>query len=60
MVELVRIVVAILDDTLPNYVTLFDLAVDPPRLWKEQRALSGLRNREQSRTGVPPFHGQSL
>ena len=32
------IVAAILDDTLPNHVTLFDLAVDPPALWDEQRA----------------------
>jgi hypothetical protein len=32
------IVAAILDDTLPDHVTLFDLAVDPPRLWAEQRA----------------------
>jgi len=31
------IVAAILDDTLPNHVTLFDLAVDPPALWNEQR-----------------------
>jgi len=23
---------------LPNHVTLFDLAVDPPALWDEQRA----------------------
>jgi hypothetical protein len=32
------IVAAILDDTLPNNIILFDLAVDPPVLWKEQRA----------------------
>jgi len=31
------IVAAILDDALPNPVTLFDLAVDPPALWDEQR-----------------------
>jgi len=31
------IVAAILDDTLLDHVTLFDLAVDPPRLWEEQR-----------------------
>lgn len=30
------IVAAILDDTLPNHITLFDLAVDPPVLWDEQ------------------------
>ena len=28
---------AILDDQLPPTVTLFDLAVDPPRLWSQQR-----------------------
>jgi hypothetical protein len=33
------IVAAILDDALPNHVTLFDLAVDPPALWDEQRAI---------------------
>ena len=32
------IVAAILDDTMPNHVTLFDLAVDPPALWDEQRS----------------------
>ena len=31
------IVAAILDDSLPNHITLFDLAVDPPALWEEQR-----------------------
>ena len=31
------IVAAILDDTLPHHLTLFDLAVDPPVLWEEQR-----------------------
>ncbi len=31
------IVAAILDDAMPNHVTLFDLAVDPPALWDEQR-----------------------
>jgi len=36
------IVAAILDDALPNHVTLFDLAVDPPALWDEQRAQVGL------------------
>ena len=34
-------VAAILDDTLPNHITLFDLAVDPPALWDEQRARLG-------------------
>lgn len=36
------IVAAILDDTLPNHVTLFDLAVDPPALWDEQRTRIGV------------------
>lgn len=31
------IVEAILDDQLPPTLTLFDLAVDPPKLWSEQR-----------------------
>ncbi len=35
------IVAAILDDALPNHATLFDLAVDPPALWDEQRARLG-------------------
>lgn len=30
------IVAAILDDTLPDHIILFDLAVDPPVLWEEQ------------------------
>ncbi len=30
------IVAAILDDDLPNHITLFDLAVDPPALWEMQ------------------------
>jgi len=30
------IVAAILDETLPPDLTLFDLAVDPPALWEEQ------------------------
>lgn len=36
------IVAAILDDTLPNHVTLFDLASGTPLLWDEQRARLGL------------------
>ena len=36
------IVAAILDDALPNHITLFDLAVDPPALWDEQRERVGL------------------
>lgn len=31
-------VAAILDDGVPNHVTLFDLTVDPPALWDDQRA----------------------
>jgi hypothetical protein len=31
------IVAAILDDVLPNDITLFDLAVDPPAFWEGQR-----------------------
>jgi hypothetical protein len=31
------IVAAILDETLPPGMTLFNLAVDPPTLWKERR-----------------------
>jgi hypothetical protein len=31
------IVAAILDDALPDGAILFDLAVDPPALWEEQR-----------------------
>lgn len=35
------IVAAILDDVLPNHVTLFDLAIDPSALWDEQRERLG-------------------
>ena len=31
------IVAAILADNLPDHITLFELAVDPPALWDEQR-----------------------
>ena len=31
------IVEAILMNTIPDHLTLFDLAVDPPSLWDEQR-----------------------
>jgi hypothetical protein len=31
------IVDAILLNELPDHLTLFDLAVDPPALWEEQR-----------------------
>ena len=33
------IVEAILEDELPVHLTMFDLAVDPPVLWEEQRML---------------------
>ena len=43
MVKLVPdIVAAIFDDALPNHVTLFDLVVDLPALWGEQRERVGL------------------
>jgi hypothetical protein len=32
-----NIVAGVLDDALPNHITLFGLAVDPPVLWEEQR-----------------------
>ena len=32
------IVEAILDDSLPDHLTPFDIAVDPPMLWEEQRS----------------------
>ncbi|QGG80586.1 LacI family transcriptional regulator [Litorivicinus lipolyticus] len=31
-----EIVEAILDDNVPDHITLFDLAVDPPNLWQDQ------------------------
>lgn len=33
------IVEAILDDALPDHLTLFDIAVDPPAAWDEQRLI---------------------
>jgi hypothetical protein len=44
------IVAAILDDALPNHITLFDLAVDPPVLWEEQRG--SLRGRTPRPVGT--------
>ncbi len=32
-----EIVEGILDDALPNGVTLFDIGVDPPASWAERR-----------------------
>jgi hypothetical protein len=42
------IVAAILDDALPSHITLFDLAVDPPALWDEQRERVGLLYRKST------------
>ena len=36
------IVAVILDDTLPNHMTLFDLASGTPLVWEEQRVRVGL------------------
>jgi hypothetical protein len=42
------IVGAILDDALPNHITLFDLAVDPPALWEAQRnSIAGMMPRSR-------------
>ena len=35
------LVAAILDDALPDHLTLFDIAVDPPAVWEEQRRRVG-------------------
>lgn len=32
-----EIVQAILDDDVPEFLTLFDLAIDPPKFWHDQR-----------------------
>ena len=45
------IVAAILDETLPDHVTLFDLASGTPLLWDDQRALL----RKSSRDGASGF-----
>lgn len=42
------IVAAILEDDLPNNMTLFDIAVDPPALWDEQRERIGLCRKDQA------------
>lgn len=39
------IIEAILDETLPATTKLFDLAVDPPMDWNEQRRRAGLPSR---------------
>jgi hypothetical protein len=46
------IVEVILDDTLPDHLTLFDIAVDPPALWEGQRAWLGLAVTASSETGI--------
>ena len=46
------IVEAILDDALPDHLTLFDIAVDPPTLWEGQRAWLGLAVTVSSETGI--------
>ncbi|WP_240001745.1 hypothetical protein [Parvibium lacunae] len=38
------IVAAILYDALPNHITLFEQAVDPPALWDEQRSRLTVRD----------------
>ncbi len=40
------IVAAILDKTLPQHVTVHELAISPPLLWKEQRARIGVVGEE--------------
>jgi hypothetical protein len=45
------IVAAILDEAVPLEVTLFDLAVDPPALWEEQRSsIEGMMPRSRNET----------
>ncbi|MCI0557410.1 MAG: hypothetical protein MN733_02865 [Nitrososphaera sp.] len=41
------IVAAMLDETLSPGLTLFELAVDRPALWKEQRLELGCRSNNQ-------------
>lgn len=50
------LVAAILDDALPNHVTLFDLAVDPPALCDEQRARLMLTERGHRGKIAPGAH----
>ena len=40
------IVAAILDETLPQHVTVHELAISPPLLWKEKRARIGVVGEE--------------
>jgi len=37
-----------LEDALPDHLTLFDLAVDPPALWEEQRERICMNNSRSS------------
>ncbi len=41
------IVAAILDETLPHYVTVHELAISPPVVWEEQRARIGVGGGEK-------------
>ena len=50
------IVAAILDETLPSEVTLFDLASGTPLLWDEQRAQIGM-GRDYGITGLAEHPG---
>ena len=40
------IVAAILDETLPQHVTVHELAISPPVLWEEQRERMGVVGEE--------------
>jgi hypothetical protein len=42
------IVAAILDETLPQHVTVHELAISPPVLWEEQRERIGVVGEESS------------
>ncbi len=46
------IVTAILEDALPSHITLFDLAVDPPALWDEQRKRMNVATRGELRCWI--------
>jgi hypothetical protein len=47
-------VAAILDDVLPGHITLFDLAVDPPALWEEQRGRVGANAPDAADASMAP------
>ena len=44
------IVEAILEDALPDHLTLFDIAVNPPALWEEQRLILTQRVKSEGDT----------